>query len=318
MIPLEMVQAARARVGPYVVRTPTVPQGRLSELLARPVVAKLELLQHSGSFKVRGAFNRMLDLSEAEREAGVVAVSGGNHGLAVAYVARVLGVHATVVMPSTTPVGSVAGARADGAEVVLVPTIAEAFATAEHEAALGRLMIHPFDDPVVIAGQGTLGLELLEDAPDVTDVIASIGGGGMISGVASALRSQRPDLRVWGVETAGADAMTQAIAAGEPVLLPAITSIAKTLGAPAVSQRTLDLVRELVEDVLVVSDEEAVRAIEVLADRSKIMTEPAAACTWAAALRLRDRLPPDAKVALIICGGNVSLDDVELWRRDLL
>ena len=318
MITLDLVRAAHERIAPYVVRTPTVRFGRLSELLGRPVVGKLELLQHSGAFKARGAFNRMLCLSEAERAAGVVAVSGGNHGLAVAYAARELGIHATVVMPSTTPAGSIDGARADGAEVVLTPTIAEAFATAEREAALGRLLVHPFDDPLVIAGQGTLALELLEDAPETTDVIASIGGGGMISGVVAAVKTLRPDVRVWGVETEGADAMTQALAAGRPVQLPAITSIAKTLGAPAVSQRTLDMVRDGVEEVVLVPDTDAVRAIEVLADRCKIMTEPAAACTWAAALRLRDRLHRDAKVALVICGGNVSLDDVARWRHEFL
>jgi len=318
MITLQSVQAARARISPYVVRTPTVVQGRLTELLGRPVVAKLELLQHAGSFKARGAFNRMLDLSDDERGAGVVAVSGGNHGLAVAFAARELGVSAKVIMPASTPAGSIAGARADGAEVVLTATIAEAFAAAAREATLGRLLVHPFDDPVVIAGQGTLALELLEDAADLTDVIASIGGGGMISGVLAAVKGLRPDIRVWGVETVGADAMTRAIAAGRPVQLDAITSIAKTLGAPAVSQRTLDMVRTGVEDVVVVTDPEVVRAIEVLADRAKIIAEPAAACTWSAALRLRDRLPPEARVALIICGGNVSLDDIEGWRRQLL
>jgi threonine dehydratase len=317
VITLELIRAAHARVAPYVVRTPTIPLGRLSELLGRPVVAKLELLQHSGSFKARGAFNRMLGLSETERRAGIVAVSGGNHGLAVAYVARELGIPAMVVMPSTTPASSIAGARADGAEVVLTETIAEAFQATEREASLGRVLVHPFDDSLVIAGQGTLALELLEDAPEITDVIASIGGGGMISGVSTALAGLRPEIRVWGVETAGADAMSQALAAGAPVHLDAITSIAKTLGAPAVSQRTLDIVRARVEEVVVVPDGEAVRAIELLAERSKIMTEPAAACTWAAAWRLRDRFPPDARIALVLCGGNVSLDDIERWRSEL-
>jgi threonine dehydratase len=318
VITLDLVRAAHERIAPYVVRTPTVPFGRLTELLGRPVVGKLELLQHSGAFKARGAFNRMLGLSDAERAAGVVAVSGGNHGLAVAYAARELGIHATVVMPSTTPAGSIAGARADGAEVVLTPTIAEAFATAEREAAAGRFMVHPFDDPLVIAGQGTLALELLEDAPDTTDIIASIGGGGMISGVLAAVKGSRPDIRVWGVETEGADAMSQAIDVGAPVQLAAITSIAKTLGAPSVSQRTLDMCRAGVEEVLVLPDAEVVRAIEVLAERCKLLTEPAAACTWSAALRLRERLPADARVALVICGGNVSLDDVARWRSELL
>lgn len=314
---LETVRAARDRIAPYVLRTPTVEAPRLAQLLGVDVRLKLELLQHSGAFKVRGAFNRLLLLDERERAAGVVAVSGGNHGLAVAYAARALGIPATVIMPSTTAVTSIAGARADGAEVVLTDTIAAAFAQAEAQALAGRVLIHPFDDPAVIAGQGTLALELLEDAPETTDIVASIGGGGMLSGVLTVVKALRPEIRVWGVETHGADSMSQALAAGRPVLLDAITSIAKTLGAPTVSERTLDIVRSGAEEVLVVSDADAVRGIELLAHLVKIVTEPAAACTWPAAVQLRDRLPDSAHVTLVICGGNASLGDIQLWREQL-
>lgn len=313
-ITLETIRDARARIAPHVLRTPTVPRELLGSLLGLPVVAKLELLQHGGSFKARGAFNAMLTLGEAERAAGVVAVSGGNHALGVAYAARVLGLNATLIMPNATPENYVAGTRAEGAEVVLVADIAGAFAEAERQAAAGRTLIHPFDDPRVISGQGTMGLELLEDAPDVTDIIASIGGGGMISGVITAVKALRPEIRIWGVETEGADAMSQALAAGKPVRLPAITSISTTLGAPSVSERTLAIVRDAVEEVLVVPDAEAVRGVQVLAEQAKVVTEPAAGCTLAAALRLKDRLPRDARVALILCGGNVSLADIERWR----
>jgi threonine dehydratase len=264
---------------------------------------------------VRGAFNRMLQLSDDEVAHGVVAVSGGNHGLAVAYAARELGIAATVLMPATTAAGSVRQARADGAEVVILEAIADVFAQAVHEVEAGKVLIHPFDDPAVIAGQGTLALELFEDAPEITDVIASIGGGGMITGVATALRGLDPDIRIWGVETVGADAMTQSLAAGEPVTLATITSIATTLGAPTVSDRTLTGVQTHVQEVLLLSDEEAVRGIEAFARTAKLLTEPAAGVTWAAALRLRERLPADARVALIVCGGNASLDDIDAWRR---
>jgi threonine dehydratase len=313
-VTLQAITAAADLISRYVIRTPTLPMRRLSDLLGRPVVGKFELLQHTGAFKARGAFHRMLRLSEAERSAGVVAVSGGNHGLAVAYAARELGIAATVIMPSTTVHDSVERARADGADVVVTNTIAEAFTQALDQVSSGKVMIHPFDDPVVIAGQGTLALELYEDAPDVTDVIASIGGGGMITGVSTALKSLNPDIRIWGVETRGADAMSRALAAGEPVTLDSIESIATTLGAPAVSPRTLAAVRSQVEEVVLVSDEDAVRAIETLSQVAKVITEPAAACTWAAALRLRHRLPDDARVALILCGGNASLEDIAGWR----
>lgn len=317
-VSLQTVRAAAAAIGPYVVRTPTVPLNRLSEALGRPVVGKLETLQHTGAFKVRGAFNRMLQLTDDEVANGVVAVSGGNHGLAVAYAARELGIEATVLMPSRTAAGSVRQARADGAEVVILDEIAEVFAAAVHEVEAGKVMIHPFDDPAVISGQGTLALELYEDAPQITDVIASIGGGGMITGVAAALHGLDPDIRIWGVETVGADAMTQSLRAGRPVVLDKITSIATTLGAPTVSERSLVAVQTLVEEVLLATDEEAVRGVEIFAQTAKLLTEPSAGVTWAAALRLRDRLPADARVALVVCGGNASLDDVGRWRTRFL
>lgn len=314
-VTLESIRAAAQLIAPYVVHTPTLPLGRLSEAVGVPVVAKLEMLQHTGAFKARGAFHRMLRLSDDERAAGVVAVSGGNHGLAVAYAARHLGIAATVIMPATTAATSVQRARADGAHVLLTDTIGEAFADGLHAVGEGRVMIHPFDDNAVIAGQGTVGLELLADAPDVTDVFVSIGGGGLITGVATAVRSLRPETRIWGVETYGAETMSTALAAGEPVTLPVISSIATTLGAPVVSARTLAGVQSMVEEVVLVSDEDAVRGIETLAQVAKVVTEPAASCTWAAALQLRDRLPPDARVALVLCGGNVSLDDIAGWRK---
>ena len=174
-------------------------------------------------------------------------------------------------------------------------------------------MIHPFDDPAVVAGQGTLALELYEDAPEITDVIASIGGGGMIVGVAAALKALNPAIRIWGVETDGADVMTQSLRADRPVTLE-ITSIATTLGAPTVSPLTLAGTRDLVEEVVVVPDEEAVRGIEMFGAAAKVITEPAAGSTWAAALRLRDRFPATARLALILCGGNAGFDDIAIWR----
>jgi threonine dehydratase len=181
----------------------------------------------------------------------------------------------------------------------------------------GMTLVHPFDDPVVVAGQGTVGLELADDAPHLTDVLVSIGGGALIAGVAVALKASLPDVRIWGVETEGADVMTRSLRAGQPVTLESITSIATTLGAPTVAPLTLAGVRELVEEVVVVPDAAAVRGIEMLAATAKVITEPATGCTWAAALRLRDRLPTGAHVALILCGGNAGLDDIAAWRSRL-
>ena len=311
---LASIRSAAARIEPHVVRTPTLPLGRLSEALGIGVVGKFEMLQHTGAFKVRGAFYRMLRLTDAERAAGVVAVSGGNHGLAVAYAARELGIEASVIMPSTTAAASVHQVRADGANVIIMDTIGAVFERSLEEIDAGKVLIHPFDDPAIVAGQGTLALELHQDAPEITDVIASIGGGGMITGVATALKALDPEIRIWGVETEGADAMSRSLRAGEPVTMDAITSIATTLGAPTVSPLTLAGVRDLVEEVVLVSDEEAVRGIEIFSAAAKVITEPATGATWAAALRLRERLPATACLALILCGGNAGLDDISSWR----
>ncbi|MGW4277630.1 pyridoxal-phosphate dependent enzyme, partial [Streptomyces seoulensis] len=192
MIGISEIEAAAGRITGHVVRTPTAPSPGLSALLGVPVTVKLELLQRTGSFKARGATAKLLSLDAAQRAAGVVAVSGGNHGIALAVMAAALDVKATVVMPASAPARSVEIAEATGASVRLTDGMAEAFATAERLREEGLTLVHPFDDPVVIAGQGTVGLELARDAGELTDVLVSVGGGGLIAGVAAALRALRP------------------------------------------------------------------------------------------------------------------------------
>ncbi|SFS77584.1 pyridoxal-phosphate dependent enzyme [Saccharopolyspora flava] len=311
MIGIEDVEAAAAAVAGHVVRTPVVSSPGLSELLGVPVTAKLELLQRTGSFKARGAVAKLLSLSEAERAAGVVAVSGGNHGIALAVMAGALDVKATVVMPESAPKRAVEVAEAAGATVRLCPDMAGAFALTDQLRAEGGTLVHPFDDPVVIAAQGTVGLEFAEDAGEFTDVLVSIGGGGLISGVATALRAKRPGVRIWGVETEGAEAMSRALAAGGPVPVE-LSSIVSTLSAPAVSQLTYDTARELVDDVLVVPDAEAVRGVLDLAQHAKLWAEPAAGCLLPAARRVIAE-HGDVKLGLVVCGGNATPDDVMAW-----
>ncbi|MEJ3655874.1 threonine/serine dehydratase [Actinomycetes bacterium KLBMP 9759] len=312
MIGIDDITAAAERIAGNVLRTPTVASPGLSAAFGVPVTLKLELLQRSGSFKPRGAFNKILGLSAAERDAGVVAVSGGNHGIALADVAGSLGVAATVVMPASAPARSVASARAAGADVRITPDMPSAFALMDELVAAGRTLVHPFDDPVVVAGQATVGLEFAQDAPDVTDVLVSIGGGGLIAGVAVAMKALVPGVRVWGVETEGADAMTLALAASSPVPITP-TSIASTLCAPFVAPLTLALVQELVEDVIVVPDADAVRGTLTLAEEAKVWTEPAAGCLVPAAHQVLDRVGPDARLGLVVCGGNVGTGDIAGW-----
>ena len=307
------IEQARDRVAPYVKRTRLERSETLSKHLDRNVFVKLELFQKTGSFKVRGAFNKLLSQPADQLSNGVVAVSGGNHAQAVAYASSVLGLDAIVLMPDSTPENYVNATRGYGARVELTPTIAAAFAEVDRYKSEGRVFVHPFDDEVVMAGQGTLGLEIVEDLPDVTDVVVSIGGGGLMSGVSFAIKAKRPETRVWGVETVGADAMSQALAAGEPVTLPAITSIAKTLGAPSVSASTLDAAQKRLESVTVVTDEEAVGALRFILERLKVLTEPAASCTLAAAEKLRPNL--GSHVVLVLCGGNLALDDLCSYKK---
>lgn len=312
VISLDDVRAAADGIAGHVLRTPTLPSPGLSAHLGVPVAVKLELLQRTGSFKPRGAFAKLLGLNGPERAAGVVAVSGGNHGLAVADTAGSLGIAATIVMPSSAPERSVAACRAAGADVRLTDDMAGAFALLDTLVAEGRTLVHPFDDALVLAAQGTVGLELAADAPEVTDVLVSIGGGALIAGVATALRATLPGVRVWGVETEGADAMSRALAAGEPVPI-APTSIASTLSAPFVSALTLEHVSALVEEVLVVSDADAVRGALTLAEEAKVWAEPSAGCLVPAAHRVLDRVGPDAHLGLVVCGGNVTAADVAGW-----
>ncbi|WP_225811378.1 threonine/serine dehydratase [Streptomyces spinosus] len=312
MIEISDIETAARRIAGHVVRTPTVPSPGLGALLGVPVTAKLELLQRTGSFKARGATAKLLSLSEAERAAGVVAVSGGNHGIALAVMAAALDVKATVVMPRTAPARSLALAEEAGAAVRLTDGMDRAFELVTRLRDEGLTLVHPFDDPVVIAGQGTVGLELAEDAGELTDVVVSVGGGGLIAGVAAALRAKRPGVRVWGVETEGAEAMSGALKAGGPVPVP-LSSLVTTLSAPSVSRLTYDHVSALVEEVLVVPDRDAVRGCLDLAEHAKVWAEPAAGCLLPAARQVLERVGDGARIGLVVCGGNTTPRELTDW-----
>ena len=305
---LSDVQQAANRLFPYVRHTPTLRSQSLSDKLGANVYLKMELFQKTGAFKLRGAFNKALTLSAKEEVRGVVAVSGGNHAQAVAYAAKTLGLKSVILMPEATPRHYLEATAGYGAEVILTATMSEAFKMIPEYQAEGWVYIHPYDDPLVIAGQGTIGLEILEDVPQVTDVILSIGGGGLAGGVATAMKTMKPEVRIWGVETEGADSMARALSANCVIELPQITSIAKTLGAPAVTERTLMLAKKYLESVTVVQDREAIEALRFLLERVKVLTEPAASCTLAAAERLKFHFSPESHVVLILCGGNFAVD----------
>lgn len=312
MITLTEIEDAARAITPYLIRTPTLPSPGLSELIGAPTTVKIESLQRTGSFKARGATAKLLALTTQERAAGVVAVSGGNHGIAVAVMAQALGVAATVVMPTAAAEDSIARSRAAGADVRLTDGMPEAFALVEELRAAGATLLHPFADPVVIAGQGTVGLEFAQDADELTDVLVSVGGGGLIAGVAAAIKASRPDVRIWGVEPTGARAMTDALAAGGPVTTD-LDSVITTLSAPQVSELTYRHVAALVEEILLIGDAEAARGSLRIAERGGVWVEPADGILLPAARIVAERVGRDARIGLVLAGGNAAVDQVTRW-----
>ncbi|WP_437186304.1 threonine ammonia-lyase [Planctomicrobium sp. SH668] len=313
---LDLVLQAQQRIAGYLHKTPLVFSQTISDLLEVDVYLKLECLQKTGSFKPRGAFNKILAMTPAERAAGVVAVSGGNHAQGVAYAAKLLGLRATICMPDNTPSNYVDATRGYGAEVILCEggqsgSIAEAMKRRD----AGMSFVPPFDDPLVAAGQGTIGLEILDELPGVTRMYVSIGGGGLIAGIGSVMKAALPEMKLYGVETLGADTMAQSLAANSLIEMSALTSIARTLSAVRVSQMTFEATRKFVEDVVVVDDKEAVRSLIFLLERVKTLTEPAAACCLAAAETHKGTFKPGEKVVLLLCGGNVALSDLFEYRQ---
>jgi threonine dehydratase len=314
MITLDDVQRARVQVSPYVKRTILEKNTTLSRELGTNIYLKLELFQKTGSFKPRGAFNQILQLTPDQRKRGVVGVSGGNFAQGLAYAGRELDTPVIVCMPESTPRNYVEATRAYGATVDLAPTFPEVFARADQYKAQGWNLLHPFDNPFQMAGAGTIGLELLEDLPSLTDVVISIGGGGLIAGITVAIKALKPEARIWGVETEGSDTMGQALRAGKVVQITP-TSLAKTLGSPYVAEDALALMQRHLKQYVLVSDKEAFEAGVFLLERAKLNTELAASCTLAAARRLRGVFSESDQVVLVVCGGNNSLDNWAEYRR---
>ena len=308
MITLDDVKRAQVDIAPYVKRTALEKNATLSSELCANIYLKLELFQRTGSFKPRGAFNQILQLTPQQRQRGVVGVSGGNFAQGMALAARELNTRAIVCMPTSTPKNYIEATQGYGAKVDLSPDFPQVFARADQLKDQGWNLLHPFDNLFQMAGAGTIGLEIVEDVPQVTDVFISIGGGGLYTGIAVAISALRPTVRIWGVETEGSDGMGQSLRAGKVVqIVP--KSLAKTLGSPYVAEDALALVRKHPEHYVLVSDKEAFVAGVFLLERAKLNTELAASCTLAAARRVQDQFGKQDHVVLLICGGNNSLDN---------
>jgi threonine dehydratase len=300
------VEAARDLLGDVIRRTPVEGSRPLSRLVGGPMQLKCENLQRTGSFKLRGAYVRIARLTDDERRRGVVAASAGNHAQGVALAASLLGAQSTVFMPEGAPIPKVAATRAYGAEVQFAGTsLAEALdAAAAYAEATGAIFIHPFDHPDIVAGQGTIGLEIAEQCPDVRTIVVGVGGGGLISGISVVMKTLRPDVRVIGVHAKGAASFPESLRVGRPVPLASVSTIADGIAVGCPGELTFDLVRRYVDDIHTVSEDALARALLLVLERAKLVVEPAGVASVAAVMEAPELFEPP--VVAVLSGGNID------------
>lgn len=306
VVSLAHVEAAAELLRGVAIRTAMEESRWLSSLVGGPVLLKCENLQRTGSFKIRGAYVRMSRLSEEERARGVVAASAGNHAQGVALAAQMLGIRATVFMPEGAPIPKLNATRGYGAEVIfhgafLDEALAQAIAYAEET---GAVLIHPFDHADIVAGQATCGLEILEQAPEAASVLVPVGGGGLIAGIAHAIKLQRPDVTVVGVQAEGAAAYPASLKAGAPVALKTMSTMADGIAVGCPGKVPFEEILQHVDDVITVSEESISHALVLLLERAKLVVEPAGAVGVAAVLDHPDRFPTPSVV--VLSGGNID------------
>ncbi len=302
------VERARERIREFIFLSPCLRSAALTRMTGQEIYLKMDNLQRTGAFKERGALNKLLTLTEDEKRRGVIAASAGNHAQAVAYHSTQRGIRSQIVMPLMTPLVKVSSTRAFGAEVVLHganydEACTEAVRRAEAD---GMTFLHPFDDAEVIQGQGSIGLEILEQVPDIEAVVVPIGGGGLIGGVACAIKERNPNIRVVGVQTERLPSMLRAAEAGEPVTVPAEATIADGIAVRRAAERTLRLVERYVDELVTVDEEEIASAILVLLEREKTLAEGAGAAALAAVLQRKSSLKTE-RTAVLVCGGNIDV-----------
>ncbi|THE63851.1 threonine ammonia-lyase [Salinadaptatus halalkaliphilus] len=310
MLDHDDILEARERVRATSRQTPLERSHTYSAMTGADVHLKLENFQRTGAFKIRGATNRVATLSADQKAAGVVTASAGNHAQGVALAATRAGVDAKIVMPEYAPIAKVKATRNYGAEVVLAGTDYNEAAERAHEIERteGRTYVHAFDDEMVMAGQGTIGLEIVEDCPDLDTVVVPIGGGGLISGIATAIKAETPDARVVGVQAEGASSAAKSLEKGERVSLEGVDTIADGIATRSVGEQTFPYIQEYVDEVVTVSDPEIAVTIVYLLERSKTMVEGAGAVPLAATLFEKFDYEPDETIVAALCGGNIDLN----------
>lgn len=313
---LSDVKETLSQIRPYVIKTPLIRSYQLEKLIGKEVYLKLEFLQPTRSFKVRGACAKALSLEKDILSQGLITASGGNHGLGVCYAGRELNAPVVVFLPQATADEKVEKIIGWGGKTIIY---GEAWDEAndkaqEYAQKKGLTYVHPFDDIMVVRGQGTIALELLDQNPYLDAIIASVGGGGLISGLGVVASQMKPEIKIFGVETIGCDAVTQSFRAGFPVTLPAITSIADTLGAKRTTEATLARIKAVVNDMQTVTDKETLDALQLLLEKEKILVEPATSCSIAALLHNKFDLSEVEKICIILCGANISIRQLREWK----
>ncbi len=311
-LPLRAFEDARAKMGAHVHHTPLLTSRMLSERTGFDVRLKAELFQRTGSYKIRGPMNKFSYLTDEEKRRGVICSSAGNHAQGVALAARIYGIKAVVCMAANATPSKIEATKAYGAEVVLHGTIwDEANERAKQLVAeRGYTYIHPFDDLQLIAGQGTVGLEIHQDWPDVDVAVVPIGGGGLISGVSMALKNANPKIRIIGVESSGAPGMKRSVDEGKLITLDRVDCIIDGLRVKRVGEKTLEIVRECVDEIVTLPDEQIFEAVVWTMHHVKVVPEGAAAAPVGALLQGLIKAPKGAKVVCVLSGGNVNLDQL--------
>jgi threonine dehydratase len=307
MVTVEDILHAREVITPFIIRTPLVFSPTFSEMTGAKVYLKLETLQKAGSFKVRGATFRVLRHRGEIGEKGVITASAGNHAQGVAVAARIAGVKATIVMPTHASLSKQAATRSYGAEIILKGSnLEESLVIAEGIAKEGAFMVHPFDDPDVIAGQGTIGLEILEDLPGVDYIVVPVGGGGLISGIATAVKAKKPGSKIIGVQAMACPSAYKALQEGKQVYIDPLQSVADGIIVPQVGEKTLPLLKTLVDEIVLVPEGEIIDAMLLLLERKKVIAEGAGSVPVAALLNRHFSVPAGSNIVLVISGGNID------------
>ena len=305
MINIADIRKAYSNISSNIHRTPISTSTYLSQKFNSNFFFKQELFQKTGSFKIRGVLNKLSSLTSDQLQNGVISLSSGNHAQAVAYGSKIYNISSTIVMPAYSTKSKIEATKGYGAKVIITDEDLISVVN-EIRKKTNATLIHPFDDDYIIAGQGTLGLEITEDMPDIDHIFTAIGGGGLISGICIAMKAHNPKIKIIGIEPEGADGMRQSLEKKKPVTLDSINTIADGLSAPFIGKRNFEIVQKHIDQLITVSDKEIIESMWLIFERTKLFVEPSAAAGLAPILFDKYKLPINSKAMFILCGGNID------------